>query len=196
MNEIQDVKDAFGNSEWEERVNANPRRIYAFLLASDEHKNFIAYIQNAWRSLHALSGDACDVFTFEQWVMPDRRFSDRNYISIPTTALGGGRLISTDQLPAIEKKMLGENTPDPEALQTVRWLSGYRGQDVAIDNGMRIPDRPLCYEIRDKLFKRPESIVLPGIALFASPNTLDATYIGCGGLNSRQLSELFQKMLI
>jgi hypothetical protein len=195
MNEIQDVKDAFGNSEWEQRVNANPRRVYAFLLASDEHKNFLAYIQNAWRTLHALSGDACDIFTFEQSVMPHDRFSDRNYLSIPTPALGGGRLISTDQLPAIERKMLSGIAPDPEALQTVKWLSGYPGQNVAIDNGMRIPDRPLCYEIRDKLFKHPESIVLPGIALFASPNTLDATYIGCSGLNSQQLSELFQKVL-
>jgi hypothetical protein len=60
---------------------------------------------------------------------------------------------------------------------------------------MRVPDRPLCYEIRDKLFKRPESIILPGLALFASPNTVDATYIGCGGLDSQQLSELFQKVL-
>jgi len=195
MNEIQDVKDAFGNYQWGERVESNPRRIYAFLLASDEHKGFLAYVQNAWRTLHALSGEACDIFTFEQWVMPHDRFSDKNYFSIPTPALGGGRLISTNQLPAIEMKMRDSADPDQEALRTVKWLSGYPGQDVAIDNGMRIPDRSLCYEIRDKLFKRPESIILPGLALFASPNTLDATYIGCGGLNSQQLSELFQKVL-
>lgn len=34
MNEIQDVKDSFGNCQWEDRVNANPLRIYAFLLGT------------------------------------------------------------------------------------------------------------------------------------------------------------------
>jgi hypothetical protein len=75
MNEIQDVKDAFENENWKQRVDANPSRIYAFLLASDEDQIFLEYIQNAWRTLNELSGDACDVFTFEQWVTPHERFS-------------------------------------------------------------------------------------------------------------------------
>jgi hypothetical protein len=123
MNEIQDVKEAFGNYQWEERVKANPRRIYGFLLASDEHTAFLAYIQNAWRTLHALSGNACDIFTFEQWVMPHDRFSDKNYVSIPTPTLGGGRLMSTNQVPAIERKMLDSADSDQDALRMVTWLA-------------------------------------------------------------------------
>jgi hypothetical protein len=195
MNEIQDVKAAFGNSEWEKRVAANPRRIYGFLLASDEHKAFLTFIQDAWRTLHAMSGDACDIFTFEQWHMPHERFESQNYVSIPSPSLGGGRIMNTDRLPEVERKLRGSGGADQEALKMVRWLSNYPGQSVAIDNGIRIPDRFLCYELKDKLFNVPESIVLPGLALFSSPSTLDATYIYCGGLSPEQLSELFQKVL-
>jgi hypothetical protein len=194
MNEIQDVKSAFGNAEWQERVAANPRRIYGFLLASDEHKNFLTFIQDAWRTLHTISGDACDIFTFEQWFFPDKRFANENYVSIPSPSLGGGRLLATDYLPGIRRKLRCAPDVDQEALKMIEWLSGYPGATVAIDNGIRIPDRPLCYEIKYKLFERPESVVLPGLALFPSPNTLDATYISCGSLTSEQLSELFQKI--
>jgi hypothetical protein len=79
MYEIQDVKDAFGNDKWQDRVAANPRRIYGFLLASDEHNNFLTFIKDAWRTLHTISGDACDIFIFEQRQLShEKRFANEN----------------------------------------------------------------------------------------------------------------------
>ena len=184
---IQDVKDAFGSMEWSRRVAANPRRIYGFLLTSDEHQVFLNYIQKAWRTLHTLSGESCDIFTFEQRAGLHEPWLDRTYLHLSGPILGeGGRTVSVDEF---------VKARPPEAIEAIKTALGGVFGSLQIDNGIKIPDRPLCYEIRDKLFVHPESIILPGLALFSSPDTKDATYIKCGGLNSQQLSDLFQKVL-
>jgi hypothetical protein len=142
MFSISGLINVFGNEAWQTRANSHPRRIYAFVLASDEHRDVLEFVRSAWRSLDVLSGDSCDIFTFEQ---PDHC---------------APRLITA--------KGLVEFT---------------------------LPSRQLCYDVRDQLFETPESVVLPGIALFASSVTKDALFVRCAGLNPQQMSDLFQEVL-
>lgn len=130
MNEIQDVKKDLNSYEWERRVKDDPKRIYAFLLCTDEHESFLSFIQKAWRTLDALSGKSCDVFTLERWEFPHERFKSANYLPVEGGSAGHARIARGDRY-------------------------GYPGKDVAIDNGLMLPNRIQCLEVRDNLFEKP-----------------------------------------
>ena len=167
MNEIQDIKEVFGSWNWEERVKQDPRRIYAFLLCSDEHEEYTSFIQKSWRTLDSLSAHYCDIFTLEKWEMPHARFDSPNYLRISSGEVGDAGIVHGDRY-------------------------GYPGQKIAIDNGLMLPNRTQCFEVRDKLFEKPSTIVLPGLTIFASPYIQEAVYYNCSGLGSHELSDSFQ----
>jgi hypothetical protein len=169
MNEVQNVKQVFQPSAFQNRILEDPRRLYGFLLCTDEHQGFISFVQSAWRTLDALSGDACDIFTLEKWEMPDQRLASSRYIQLGT----------------------GDTQP-----RIVDGEGRYEGQHVFLDNGVMLPDRVQCLKVRDELFKNPRQIVLPGFAIFASREAGNAAaYYPCGRLSPAELSDSFQQIL-
>lgn len=90
MREVSDVKEqVFSPDSWARRIRDDPKRIYAFLLCSDEHEEFCSFIQKAWRSLHAESGRYCDIFTLEPRNCSFDRFHSPEYLSIPDVTRSG-----------------------------------------------------------------------------------------------------------
>jgi len=170
VNEIQDVKEVFNAWSWKKRIEEDPRRIYAFLLCADEHAAFRNFVQDAWRTLDALSGRACDVFTLEHWVFPHERFKKRGYLPLPGGSAGAAGIAPGERY-------------------------GLPGQQVAIDNGIMLPDRTQCFEVRKRLFKKPEDIILPGLAVFASPWGKESIYYDSKDLQGAELSSSFQAIL-
>src|SRR5579871_195644 len=63
---VQSIEEVFSEDKWRRRVEQDPKRIYAFLLCTDENETFIRFIQTAWRTLDKLAGKPCDVFTLER----------------------------------------------------------------------------------------------------------------------------------
>ena len=170
MNEIQDVKEVLDQDRFAERTSEDPKRIYGFLLCTDEHEDFRSHIQKAWRTLDALSGKSCDVFTLEKWQMPYERFESRLYLPVDGGSAGQARIADGDEY-------------------------GYPGQHIAIDNGIMLPDRTECLKVRDQLFENPKDVILPGFAIFPSVHECRARFYKCGGLGRSDLSELFQIVL-
>jgi len=171
MNEIQDVKEALDPIGFEKRIKTDPRRLYGFLLCTDEHDDFRTFIQKSWRTLDKLSGQSCDIFTLEKWNdHPRERLDSSLYISIEGGTLGQPRITNGDRF-------------------------GFADQEIAIDNGIRLPDRTQCFEVRDALFAEPRKVILPGFAVFHSVAAKRARYYSCGELTSKELSKLFQIVL-
>jgi hypothetical protein len=169
MHTTQDIKEELTSSKWDRRVKANRRRIYALLLCADEHEAFRSYIEKAWWTLDAISGESCDVFTLEQHNMPaEKRIGTPDYVYIEGGKLGRARIEHHGR------------------------RIGFTGGRVAIDNGIKLPDRRQCIEVKTMLFGKRRGITLPGLAIFPSPFTNDAEYYKCNGLDSSQLSENFQ----
>ncbi len=170
MNEIQDVKEVLTPSQFEDRAIADRKRLFAFLLCTDEHRAFRQFIQDAWRTLNALSGSSCDIFTLEKWEAPPDKLSNPNYLHVSGGTYGRARLAPGDNY-------------------------GFPGQQVAIDNGIYFPDRAECLKVRNRLFAKPASIILPGVAISKSPYEKVAIFYTCSRLDSTQTSELFQVVL-
>jgi len=172
---IDEIREVFEEYSWEERLEENPRRLYAFLLATDEHRSFLTFMQRAWRTLDALSGDYCDIFTYERWEIPSKweirakKENQPNYIP----------LIQTNILQALYSRGLEFDVPLKEFI---------------VNDGILLPNRTQCFEVRNRLFENPSEILLPGLALFPSADSKEALYYRCGGLNHNQLSESFQRI--
>jgi hypothetical protein len=167
MNEISDIKEVLSDYEWKSRIEKDPKRIYGFILCTDEHTAFQSFIQKAWGTLHYLSGEACDIFTLEHWKFPHEKLISKSYIQIPGARSGAARIARGDDF-------------------------GFIGQNILIDNGLMLPDRAQCFEVRDKLFANPNKIILPGLAIFPSPYLQEAVYYNCSDLDETQLSSSFQ----
>jgi len=183
--EISDIKEVFDPLSWQERVRENPRKVYGFLLFADEHKAFRSYIREAWRSLDKLSGEACDIFTLEQPISTawgnTEQFNASNYLAFEGLSTGQSRFIAPE-----------DNQYD-EVCQKYPDVGRFGG--AVIDNGIKLPDRTQCYDVRDRLFEQPAKIILPGLALFANIYTKNALYFNFDNLNREELSSRFQYIL-
>ena len=89
MKEVTSVKETLIISNWKERVKKDERRIYAFILCADEHKEFRKYIRDAWQSLDKLSGDSCDVFTLERKGHSRDHIEKEEYLQIGDARIEG-----------------------------------------------------------------------------------------------------------
>src|SRR5438094_5737628 len=152
---VEGIKEVLDVYAWRRRVQADPKKLYGFLLCTDEHEAFLRYLQKAWSTLNTLSGNACDLFTLEH-----QRKGLATYLPLSTTA------------PPVTGDLGSRDTSD----------------------GIVLPDRTQCLALRDALFAKPESVILPGLAVFASINERTAVYYPCNGLTSDEISATFQKL--
>lgn len=170
--EISDIKEVFSPLDWQNRIKQNPRKLYGFLLFADEHKTYRSFIQEAWRTLDSLSGEACDIFTLE------RKYDPSSHLAIEGGKTGQSRRITQDD----------PMYPDLSVVYPVIAATGC----AIVDNGLTLPERTQCFEVRDKLFKKPKNIILPGLAIFADIHTKKAIYFDCHELEKSELNESFK----
>lgn len=72
----------------------------------------------------------------------------------------------------------------------------FGGEDeIFYDHGIDIISRDQYSEVLPIMFNEPNSIILPGIAIFTHSSNASAIYIKCVGKDKNQLSEIFQEII-
>ncbi len=190
MQSIRNTGQVFSAHSWNKWVEKNPNRIYGFLICADEHEEFIKYIQKAWRTIDKLSGDVCEIFTLER---QEKRYESA--VSLKDVA----HELQIDKRTVI--RWIDTGKIDLDKKKNYRGRYHFSKQDVtklqayAEGNLLTPPDRTQCWEVVEKLFKKPSDIILPGLALFQSAYTKEAIYYNCTDLKVAELSAEFQCIL-
>jgi hypothetical protein len=178
------------------------KRLLAFLLCYDTHKEFINFLKTAMSTLNELSGKYCDIFTIERYVLPKSsqtlhksRYSLKEIAALlertPRTVIGW---IDSNKVPLEKRKNReGQYVFTNSDMMQLRRFAQHRE--------LRWPNRTQCNKFKKSLFKSHKRIILPGLAVSSfvpigaiSEPKERVQYYPRGKMNHDQLDEEFQEI--